>query len=811
MKPKLSFIDTETCGLYSMPVLLQYAFDDEEINLYDIWLRPVGETLALMERIAERVVVGFNLTFDWFQFTKLYSIWTKLPKKWAPIEHINEIAAIEPAGRDGLVIKPYSAMDLMLHGRKGPLQSLMSRSDITIRRVPRVLAETLAAELETQVEIDGIYFARRKDKEAPHWKVMDIQGDDGYINPDFQNVVLKFAPSGGLKYIAEHILGFKPKYHYEDVEPPEDWYPVELGYAPFASAVSSEKDGWLVHEDGKVVGHAWPACVERFVKHWAENKPAREYAYDDIVYTRALYKHFDEPEHGDDDSILSCMVPIVRWRGFKIDVDAIKERRAEEQLLVDNAPVMITSPAKVREYLTAAMDDVEQICLEDTGKDTLQKLRKLSFDPNEIGETCSKCDGGGCERCDGHGKVVAFEPPTPEVGNHPVAIRADRMLKCKTAIKEVELYDKLLRAGRFHASFTVIGTLSSRMAGADGLNPQGIKATKVVRRMFPLADESKGEVLSGGDFDAYEVTLADAEYNDPALRKDLLSGKKIHALLATCMYEELKVTYEDVMASEGQEFDMYTNGKRGVFGIFYGGDAGTLERNCSINRTAAERTFDLFGQRYPGFNKSRAQIFDTFAALTQREGEGTAISWKDPQEYVESFLGFRRYFTLEWKIVRALFEMARNPPKAFRSIKHSVMRSPGRVQTAGGATASALYGAAFGIQGKIQRAAGNHKIQSPGGQITKRVQRVVWDLQPCGPGELFVCPMNVHDELMVVNRPEFTDRVCDAVIRGTEEFRKAVPLIGMSWFKEMSNWAEKKASEGKVSISHRGVVYQQAA
>lgn len=808
MNLRYTFLDTETCGLYSMPVLLQYAFDEGEINLYDLWHQPVWKTLALLEEIAQTVVVGFNLAFDWFQLNKLYSIWTLLPRDWIPIEHIEEIAAIEMDGRDGLVLKPLSALDLMLHGRKGPLQSLMSRSDIAVRRVPTVLAEPLAMELEKRVELDGIYFARRKDKEAPRWKVMDVHDEDGNIRPDFKNVVLKFAASGGLKYIAEHILGHKPDYHYEDVEPPEEWYPIELGYAPFARAISSPEANWQVYDDeGKRKGHAWPACVKDFAEHWATNKPARKYASDDIVFTRKLYHYFDCPPHGDDDSILSCMVPIVRWRGFKIDIEGIKRQREAAKAVAESAPVMITSPAKVRTYLEDVMDELEAISLQDTGKDTLQKLKGTHYEPDEIGETCTKCDGEGCQRCAGTGKQVAFDPPGADVGNHPIAIRADKMLRCKVAIKEVELYDKLLLAGRFHASFTIIGTLSSRMAGADGLNPQGIKATDEVRRLFPLANQELGEVLSGGDFDAYEVTLADAEYNDPTLREDLLSGKKIHALLGMAMYEGK--TYDDIMESKGQEFDMYTNGKRAVFGIFYGGDEGTLERNCSITREAAERTFEIFGARYRGFNKSRAEVFERFSALKQLGEVGSAITWQDPADYVESFLGFKRFFTLEWRIVKELFDLARNPPKTLRNVSQHVMRSVGRVQTAGGATASALYGGAFGIQGKIQRAAGNHKIQSPGGEITKAVQREVWDLQPVGPGELVVAPMNVHDELMVVNRPEYTDRVCDAVIRGTEKYREAVPLIGMSWFKEMENWAEKKAGASKVSITHEGVTGHQ--
>jgi len=72
-----------------------------------------------------------------------------------------------------------------------------------------------------------------------------------------------------------------------------------------------------------------------------------------------------------------------------------------------------------------------------------------------------------------------------KVGRHPAAIRAKEILAVKFAAKEIELYAKLLLAGKFHASFIVIGALSSRMAGADGLNAQGIKHTKEVRQDVP--------------------------------------------------------------------------------------------------------------------------------------------------------------------------------------------------------------------------------------------------------------------------------------------------------------------------------------
>ena len=56
----------------------------------------------------------------------------------------------------------------------------------------------------------------------------------------------KFNPAGGLKFLAEHAMGFKPKFHFKDVEPPTAWRPYELGYAPTALAVSSPERNWEV-------------------------------------------------------------------------------------------------------------------------------------------------------------------------------------------------------------------------------------------------------------------------------------------------------------------------------------------------------------------------------------------------------------------------------------------------------------------------------------------------------------------------------------------------------------------------------------
>ena len=843
------YLDTETCGLHSQMVLLQYAEEDGPIVLHEVWRRPIRETLALIEWLCEHTIVGFNLAFDWFHIVKCYTTFRLAEPDWIPCEHIEEIALLEPKGQDGPCVKPASALDLLLHSRKGPYQSLMAREDIRIRKVPTALAYALAQELEERIELDDIYFAKSADKDAPRWQVFDRRNRDGMVDADFKDVCLRFNPAGGLKFLAEHAMGLTPKYHYKDVEPDPAWRPYEVGYAPTALAVSSPEKNWEVwiEKDGKqkLAGRAWPAVIHHFIEHWATRPDARDYATDDIVYTRALDKHFGNPPPGDDDSILACMVPVIRWRGFTIDIEGMKGLLAKAKAVVAASPVNINKPAAVRAYLLEVMDDIESLKIqESTKKANLETAAKYEViedeDEDDIGtggvegwdgihvyEHCLKCDGSGylksgvCKRCNGIGHLKAGQP-------HPAAVRAKELLKVKHAVKEVELFSKLIFARKFHASFNIVGTLSNRMSGGDGLNAQGIKGSDEVRCMFPLA--WPGYQLCGGDFDSFEVTIADAVYNDPEIRKTLITKapcidcagtgrcqskkcmkchgagtheckecdgtgigtKKIHALFGMVLFD---CTYEEVVNDK----EKYKKGKGGVFAEIYGGNWMTLMRNLSISEAAARKADEEWGNRYKGIGKARERTIKKFCSMKQPAGIGSQVVWDEPAEYVESFLGFRRYFTLENKICRALFDLARKPPKGWRNHPIKVVRST-RVQTAGGAVASALYGAAFQIQAANMRAAANHEIQSPGGQITKDVQRAIWDIQPAGIHELLVGVMNIHDELMCSTHPSVVGQVTKTVRRVVESYRDKVPLIGMSWFEEMANWAEKKDGAEKVKI-----------
>jgi DNA polymerase I-like protein with 3'-5' exonuclease and polymerase domains len=179
-----------------------------------------------------------------------------------------------------------------------------------------------------------------------------------------------------------------------------------------------------------------------------------------------------------------------------------------------------------------------------------------------------------------------------------------------------------------------------------------------------------------------------------------------------------------------------------------------------------------------------------FGAMSQPGGLGTKIYWSEPKEYVESFLGFKRFFTMENKIRKVLFELAQNTPKKWRELPIKVKRND-RIQTASGAVSSALYGACFGLSSAIVRQAKNHKIQSPGAEITKETQLAVWDHQPRGISIWIVKPMNVHDEINAVVRLGHEQAVKDTVDSKVASYRTRIPLIELKWKINIPNWFQK--------------------
>ncbi len=260
--PRL-FLDSETCGLHGFVVLIQYAYDEGPIHLYEVWGQPVKETVALIEEFMNWDLIGFNLGFDHFHLVKCYTVFREYVKRYPHLADkppiVQLVAKCEEAGMDGPCLKPQRACDLFLWSRKDPrTQTLMNRGDVRIRRVPLDLAYPLADELDARLELPEIYWERQKDKTV-RWRVYDIEGD-----PHFKDIVLKFNASAGLKYLMKYFVGEAPAFHFDDIACPH--VPQEVGYAPTARAV------YDLHGKDAL---AWPDVIEHHITHWSTDENAK--------------------------------------------------------------------------------------------------------------------------------------------------------------------------------------------------------------------------------------------------------------------------------------------------------------------------------------------------------------------------------------------------------------------------------------------------------------------------------------------------------------------------------------------------------
>jgi hypothetical protein len=327
------YLDTETCGLHGPVVLLQYAYDNDPIILHHVWNEEILDTVRLIERICDEEVCGFNLTFDWFHLAQLYTTLIELGNKVGfnqlPADHINEYAECEPQARDGKCIKPRGALDLLLYSKRGPYQSTMDRRNIIVKKIPIQLAESLCQLLEDRIQLKDLYFARSKDKKR--WHIRTIKG-----TKDFVDLVLKFNASAALKVIVKDAIGVKDAdvLLFSDVGVPKKAYPIEVGWAPFAKALSNKEKGWYTEvkiKGQKKRGLTWPGVIRHHIDHWAYNKLAQQYGTNDVEYLRLLKAHYekicpDKPPTGNDtDSILACMVGAVRWHGHAHDIEKVEE------------------------------------------------------------------------------------------------------------------------------------------------------------------------------------------------------------------------------------------------------------------------------------------------------------------------------------------------------------------------------------------------------------------------------------------------------------------------------------------------------
>lgn len=776
MALKRLYLDSETIGFTGPVVLIQYAIGvDGEVIIHDFWKSTVDENIALIDMILEYRVVAFNLVFDWFHLVKAYNVLKVYKERHGGDCQLDRVKywEIDRENPSSWCLKPKGAFDIMLWCQRNEFQWLMDRKNIHIRKIPKELAVGLYTELKTRIVLRPALNAT--------WKLEVFKNRDGELDNKFYNVKLVFRPSKSLDTIALDVLGVgKAPSFIKDLPKPEEtpWRPYGGGWCHDTYEKKGKKG---------LVFDAW-------VDFWEKDEGARFYAKRDVELLQQLDEKFGFPEETVDDR-LAILVSNVRWRGYSVDVNMVNKILKDQEAKVKDFPININSPKQVLEYIRKDLSPIEAMALTSTNKVIMEKLAK---DGNEF---------------------------------------ANDILLGRQARSVIRLFEKFTN-GKFHASLKVIGALSGRMSGADKLNPHGINRN--LRHPFTMAYKGKQwcpstktwffEILSGGDFDAFEVSIADAVYDDPKLRELLMSGKKVHGVFGEqitgqsydrilltkegicpdCVgtgyfgsveavdesdytKEELNVLYEGREKCEncsGSGVDnSYTNAKSGFFGFIYGAQEQKLGETLKIDTEDALDGLERLKRQFPGIARAQQRIFEKFCSMRQPVAYGK-VEWHEPDDNIETLLGFKRWFNLENRICKAIYDLAESPPKEWRKFKvKNVSRREGRIQTAMGAVQSALFGAAFGIQALNMRAAGNHEIQGTGAGLNKELQDDVWVLQPTGAHGWYVRPMNVHDELQIVHRKGMGKKIQKIKEKFVTRRKQLIALLAMDWTIDSPNWA----------------------
>lgn len=475
----------------------------------------------------------------------------------------------------------------------------------------------------------------------------------------------------------------------------------------------------------------WLKLLKDHIEYW--EGPGQKYAVEDIEHLITLNDWLkDKNITKDIDSDLAWSIGAARFKGFSID-----EVKLDEQInnLIQLSKEVPTDPRRALAYIHQTLSPEDKILIQNTKKTTLEFLVKQ--------------------------------------GNEA----AQKVLERRKIDKTLDLLQKIKSVGRFHPNFNVVGTLSGRMSGTGGINPQGINREGPIREIFTFAD--KDYVCSGGDFVSQEITIVDAILNSLKLRDKLKNGVKIHSLLASIIWD---IPIEEIPK------DKYNRAKNGVFCIIYGGEIDKFAQTIGESIETAQKALNKLFQEYPEFKIFLDEIKNDFCSMIQPNGLGTKVIWRDPKATAQSLFGTRRYYHFENKATKFLFDLANNLPKELKNINVTIKRRD-REQTVFGATQSALYAAAFAIQAKNLRTARNHRIQGTGAEVTKILQYAIYDLQPIGICEWKVQLFNVHDELEVVNNiPELVKETVNSIV---SQLQEKIPLLKIDWQEKMLNWKDK--------------------
>ena len=166
------------------------------------------------------------------------------------------------------------------------------------------------------------------------------------------------------------------------------------------------------------------------------------------------------------------------------------------------------------------------------------------------------------------------------------------------------------------------------------------------------------------------------------------------------------MTYDEILKDK----DIYTRCKSAVFALFYGGEGYTLADRLGVPIQVADAATMKFRQKYPGVGRAQLRIANMFCTLKQ-DPDSHRITYSEPADFCESLFGFRRYFTLENEISKALFDLAQKPPTTWRKVQVKVQK-----QAQGGANGlgrNAIVALRGGLRGPELLEAGGRQPRDP--------------------------------------------------------------------------------------------------
>lgn len=385
------------------------------------------------------------------------------------------------------------------------------------------------------------------------------------------------------------------------------------------------------------------------------------------------------------------------------------------------------------------------------------------------------------------------------------------------------------RTGKAHPDLRVMGTATNRLAGASGLNWQGIGAVdKVDQSIFDeeriddlpetdtindlndeideLIEESvqKDEKVkvglrhailtpSVGDWSSFEVVIAASVYDDPQLKADLRAGIDLHsmttatahpeALRANYSYEKIVEAYNDESHPDHHKVTGWRKSMKAiVFGIFYFASVQKVAETLGVTEMEGQKVLDRFYNRYHSIGEYRRKIEQRFITCDVESWTRGSAQRMSTEQF--DLTGFKRSWKFEKSVAVALWELG-----CSRSIRSGLSGKVIRTQAKGHQTidmaiTSACLGSAIAIQAACSRQAGNMPVQATGSSINKMLQAVIWE-------RARIPTLSIHDELIAANTVEFDWSTYSSLV--TEYVQAAQAVVPMLKFdyKQTERWSDK--------------------